>query len=81
MLVKLSSKGQLVIPKPIREALRLHAGTRFDVRLRGGKIILEPVGPSIVDSLYGKYADTDFLADLEDEHQREMMTDEAAVRP
>jgi len=80
MLVKLSSKGQLVIPKPIREALRLRTGTRFDVQLEEGKIILEPVAVSAVEALYGKYADADLLADLENEHQREV-TNEAALCP
>ena len=79
MVVRLSSKGQLVIPKSIREALRLKAGTRFDVRLQEGKIVLEPIETSVVDALYGKYADVDFLADMEAEHQREV-GNEAAIR-
>ena len=33
MLVQLSSKGQLVIPKSIRDALNLQAGTRFHVQV------------------------------------------------
>ena len=79
MVVRLSSKGQLVIPKSIRDALRLKAGTRFDAYLQEGKIILEPVETSAVDALYGKYADIDFLADLETEHQREVRN-EATIR-
>ena len=72
MLARLSSKGQLVIPKPVRQALGLRAGTRFDVQLKEGKIILQPVVTSAVDALYGKYPDADFLADLEAEHQQEI---------
>ena len=79
MVVRLSSKGQLVIPKPIRDALQLKAGSRFDAYLQEGKIILEPVETSAVDALYGKYSDTDFLADLETEHQREVRH-EATIR-
>ena len=79
MVVRLSSKGQLVIPKSIRDALRLRAGTCFDVHVQEGKIILEPVETSAVDALYGKYADIDFLADLEVEHQREVRN-EATIR-
>lgn len=79
MLVTLSSKGQLVIPKEIRQALRLRRGTQFHVHLTERKIILEPVMPSALDALYGKYADADFLANLEAEHQREM-AHEAAIR-
>ena len=80
MVVKLSSKGQLVIPKAIRKALALKAGTRFEVHLEQGRIILEPVETSAVDALYGKYSDVNLLADLETEHQREV-TREAALRP
>jgi len=38
---KLTSKGQLVIPKRIRDAVRATPGTEFQVRLEGGRIILE----------------------------------------
>ena len=79
MLTRLSSKGQLIIPKAVREALELRAGTEFHVQLEEGKIILEPVTTSPVDALYGKYLGADFLADLEAEH-REEIRDEAAIR-
>jgi AbrB family looped-hinge helix DNA binding protein len=78
-LVKLSSKGQLVIPKPIRKALGLHSGTQLHVRVDEGKVILEPVGDSPADALYGKYADADFLTELEKEHRQELR-DEATLR-
>jgi AbrB family looped-hinge helix DNA binding protein len=38
----LTSKGQLVIPKAVRAALHLRAGTQFSVTLDGGRIVLEP---------------------------------------
>ena len=75
MLTRLSSKGQLVIPKAIRDALRLEAGTRFDVQLEDGKIILVPVSAMAVESLYGKYVGTDLLIDLEAEHKSEVTSD------
>jgi AbrB family looped-hinge helix DNA binding protein len=78
VLVKLSSKGQLVIPRPIRKALGLHTGTQFHVRVDEGKVILEPVGVSPADALYGKYADADFLIELEEEHRQEI-GDEATL--
>ncbi len=43
MNVKLSSKGQLVIPKKIRQALNLQPGTEFDIELVGRQIHLRPV--------------------------------------
>jgi len=79
MLARLSSKGQLVIPRAVRQALGLRAGTQFHIRLTEGKILLEPITPSPIAALYGKYPNADFLADLEAEHQREIR-DEEAVR-
>jgi AbrB family looped-hinge helix DNA binding protein len=40
-IAKMTSKGQLVIPKRIRLAVRAKTGTEFSVRLDGGKIVLE----------------------------------------
>jgi len=42
-IVRLSSKGQLVLPKNVRERLALKQGLELNVELRGNKIILEPV--------------------------------------
>jgi AbrB family looped-hinge helix DNA binding protein len=73
MLAKLSSKGQLVIPKSIRKTLDLRPGTEMHIEIADHKIIIEPVAlRSPIDSLYGKYADTDLLADLEAEHRQEL---------
>jgi bifunctional DNA-binding transcriptional regulator/antitoxin component of YhaV-PrlF toxin-antitoxin module len=63
----------------VREPLGLERGTEFHVRLEGDRIILEPVGPSSAETLYGKYADVDLLAELEREHRQEMK-DEATLR-
>ncbi len=79
MLAKLSSKGQVVIPRPVREALGLKRGIRFDVRIDEGKIILEPLIVSPAETLYGKYAGADFLTGLEEEHRQEV-EDDAAIR-
>jgi AbrB family looped-hinge helix DNA binding protein len=43
MSVKLSSKGQLVLPKHIRQELQLEPGAEFEVDVVDGKIILQPV--------------------------------------
>ena len=79
MLARLSSKGQLVIPKAVRRALGLEAGARFRIQLKGGKIILEPLSISAVDALFAKYPNADLLAELEGEHQRELQ-DEDTIR-
>jgi len=43
VIIKMSSKGQVVIPKEIRDSLALKPGVKFNVRLDGKKIILEPI--------------------------------------
>ncbi|MEJ5309137.1 MAG: AbrB/MazE/SpoVT family DNA-binding domain-containing protein [Anaerolineae bacterium] len=79
MLARLSSKGQLVIPKFMRDALGLQAGDQVHLMLERGKIILEPQVITPVNALYGRYADADFLTELEEEHRQEVNHD-AALR-
>jgi|GEM_PF-1211692 len=44
---KLTDKGQLVIPKPIRDQLHLAKGSEFAVTLESGRVILEPSRPKM----------------------------------
>lgn len=56
MHATLSSKGQVVIPKPIRERLALHAGQRLRVRQEGLRIVLEvesPLAPTQLEDVAG----------------------------
>ena len=80
MVVKLSSKGQIVIPKAIRYSLKLESGVEFDLQIVEGRIVLEPLRVSPLSVLYGKYAGADLLADLEREHRREVQ-DDVLLRP
>jgi AbrB family looped-hinge helix DNA binding protein len=75
MLLRLSSKGQLVLPKAIREKLHLKNGDQFQVRIVDGKIVLEPVKTDAIDRLHGIFAATDLLKGLEEEHRREVEND------
>ena len=43
MNVTLSSKGQLVIPRKIRQVLDLRAGAKFNIELVGEQIVLYPI--------------------------------------
>jgi AbrB family looped-hinge helix DNA binding protein len=79
VFVTVSSKGQMVIPAQIREALGIEAGTRVAVRQEGTRVILEPETLAaklrLIDQLYGITAGgpsgTDML--LEDRRrEREM---------
>lgn len=40
--VRLSTKGQLVLPKPVRDALRLKPGHRLSIAVEGRRIVIEP---------------------------------------
>jgi AbrB family looped-hinge helix DNA binding protein len=75
MLLRLSSKGQLVLPKKIREKLHLKNGDQFQARIVDGKIILEPVKKDAIEKLHGILAGTDILEVLEEDHRREMKRD------
>ena len=44
--VKVSSKKQMIIPKPIREALDIHSGTELDVELLPDKAFKVTVKPT-----------------------------------
>jgi antitoxin PrlF len=39
-LVTVSSKGQIAIPKSVRDALNLSEGTKLNIEVRGQKIVL-----------------------------------------
>lgn len=75
MLLRLSSKGQLVLPKNIREKLHLESGDQFQMRIVDGKIVLEPIKMDVIDRLHGILAGTDILKELEEEHRREIEHD------
>lgn len=73
MRVRLSSKGQLVIPRNIRQQLGLESGQEIEVQVVDHKIVLEPVfQATLIDSLYGCLAGHDFLSELEAEHREEI---------
>jgi AbrB family looped-hinge helix DNA binding protein len=42
MVTRLSTKGQVVVPGPIRRKLGLRAGDPFDVSIDEGRIVLVP---------------------------------------
>ncbi|MCO5175458.1 MAG: AbrB/MazE/SpoVT family DNA-binding domain-containing protein [Thermomicrobiales bacterium] len=52
----LSSKGQLTIPKHIRDQLSLREGDRVIATIEDGKIVLYPVARAGVRGLRGAFA-------------------------
>ena len=51
-ITRMSSKGQVVLPKAVREQLRLRPGARLEVTLNGPAIVLQEVG-SVTQALAG----------------------------
>jgi antitoxin PrlF len=68
-LVTVSSKGQIAIPKKVRDALNLSEGTKLNVEIRGQKIVLskEPAWKR----LYGAAAGTNLLEQYAADKQKE----------
>ncbi|MBP7866634.1 MAG: AbrB/MazE/SpoVT family DNA-binding domain-containing protein [Acidobacteria bacterium] len=82
MVSTLSTKGQLIIPSAVRKKMRLDSGTRFKVDIVGDKIVLEPLREDPVQRLYGRFKGEDLLGELEREHAKELIGDDAAdLRP
>ena len=48
-----SSKGQLVIPKEMRDALDIGPGTRIAMTLENDRIVLQPANLRLLDKLCG----------------------------
>lgn len=68
----LSTKGQIVIPKPVRDAAGLKPGSLLQVTLEDGKIVLSPVRPSEAQALYGRFEGQDLLGDLARDRDSEL---------
>ena len=50
----MTNKGQITIPKEIRDMLGLHSGDKLDFSCeKGGRLIVRPLKKN-VDDLYGK---------------------------
>ena len=85
MITKLSAKGQLVIPKEIRQALDLKPGTEFEVELVEGRIVLQPLFDraeidKLIDEMRRLARNTQWLDDLEAEHRKEIERDRKRLR-
>ena len=85
---KLTTKGQVVIPKSIRERLRWRSGTRLRIEtVSDNAIRLEvvsngkgPDGADVIDRAFGFLREGDPLRDLEAEHAEEVKDDERRGR-
>lgn len=73
--VRLSSKGQVVLPKEIRKRMKLVPGKLLEVNLHEGRIVIEPALDPI-ETLCGMFKGKHLLKDLEEERARELAKEE-----
>lgn len=69
MTGRIGSKGQIVIPKRIRDRANLHPGDQVDIELRDDEIVL--VARSQPVALGGRFAGSGMAARLLDDRSRE----------
>jgi AbrB family looped-hinge helix DNA binding protein len=55
-MATISTKGQLVIPASIRQALGISSGTKVSLTVEDDRIVLRPITAKIVDELRGMFA-------------------------
>ncbi len=85
---RLTSKGQVVIPKPVRDRMRWKTGTRLEVEAtEDGAVVLRPEGrergiDDLIERLSGclRGYPRDPIAELEAEHRTEIEADERRLR-
>ncbi|HYM13769.1 MAG TPA: AbrB/MazE/SpoVT family DNA-binding domain-containing protein [Bryobacterales bacterium] len=76
---KVSSKGQITLPKAIREQLGIAEGTELAVTVEDGTIQLQKMAARW-RRWEGALAGTNILEELEREHRWEIERDEARAR-
>ena len=72
MVTHMSSRGQVVIPKAVRERLKLDRNTELRVEVDGDRVVLCPVRQEDWRALRGHLRGLDALTDLEQEHRSEI---------
>ena len=69
----MTSKGQVVIPRALRDSLRWKAGMRLSIVAEpAGGVTLRPVELDPIDAAFGCLAVGDPLSDLESDHAEEL---------
>lgn len=70
MTSKVGPKGQVVIPKPIRDRLGLRPGDAVVFIPEEGGVRVEPSRE--IEDLAGRFADLGLTEELEEEHRKEI---------
>ena len=65
VIVKVDGKGRVVIPKSIREKVKLKKGEYVNVKVEGKSIVMEPL-ESIADKYFGAFKISRWPEDLDE---------------
>lgn len=71
MTQRVGTKGQVVIPKDIRDELGLQPGAEVDFEQDGGTVRIRPAGAAATRDLRGRYANSGLAAALLADRERE----------
>jgi AbrB family looped-hinge helix DNA binding protein len=66
MEATVAERGQITLPKPVRDALGLSKGTKLKVELDGGRIILRKEVDDALSKLRGRFKLADGFASTDD---------------
>ena len=77
----ISSKGQIAIPKAVRERLNLKAGTEVVIHVQGEALVMKRLVRDFPDwrTMRGMFRGTNLLPDLAKEHASELARDDARI--
>ncbi|MBI1748265.1 MAG: AbrB/MazE/SpoVT family DNA-binding domain-containing protein [Acidobacteria bacterium] len=78
--VRISSKGQIAIPKSIRDKVGLEEGTALAIVVRNQDLVMRKVPSGSWRRWRGALKGTNVLEDLEREHREEINQDEEHAR-
>jgi AbrB family looped-hinge helix DNA binding protein len=70
-----SSRGQVALPKEVREQLGLGEGTSLTVRVAGDEVILRKAPAGSWKDWEGRFKGSDLLGDLARSRRRELVRD------
>ena len=72
---RVSSRGQLALPKAVRDQLGLAEGCRLTVRVEGDEVILRKATEGSWREWEGRFKGSDLLGDLDRDRRRELARD------
>jgi AbrB family looped-hinge helix DNA binding protein len=73
--VRVSSKGQIAIPKSVRQSLGIHQGADLRVTVEGDMVVLRKISQEPWRKWEGAFKDVPLLDDLASERRKELSHD------